>query len=304
MSPLLIPRHWCKAWAGESPAHRAERVLEGDPQGVAEEGDEDMGLDTGRLLMPDRPDRQLTRERAKRSLDLGELDIAGPQGGRVGGRQIGAQQIGAGSSLVPRMVLRAELPVQTARGSSPRDADVVQASDAGIAFFQPADALVQPVRVRARAPGHLGRHPFERLLQALAGQAPHGLLLLPPRGTAAKDKGLGPVATRNELDLDRLANVLPLTGQQLLLEGPQSRPGRPDEVVRPARTQHCQVAFADDPAVQDPDPLGLAMLGLDRGEDLVQRGDVSPVAVEDLIGQGKPSGLTTNARTTCWQSGR
>jgi hypothetical protein len=49
--------------------------------------------------------------------------------------------------------------------------------------------------------------------------------------------------------------VSPLAGQQFPLDGPQSRPGRPDQVVRPAGAQPHQVAFTDDPAVPSSSPV-------------------------------------------------
>src|SRR5687768_647865 len=55
-----------------------------------------------------------------------------------------------------------------------------------------------------------------------------------------------------------------------------------------ALSQPAQVLFADDAAIEDPNALRLAVTLFDRGDDLLERGDVAPIAVEDLVGQGEP----------------
>jgi len=67
---------------GERRPGSPEGVVEGDPQGVAEEGHQDVGLHAGRLLVPDRPDRELALVGAEGRLALRELDVLGPQLGR------------------------------------------------------------------------------------------------------------------------------------------------------------------------------------------------------------------------------
>jgi hypothetical protein len=83
------------------------------------------------------------------------------------------------------------------------------------------------------------------------------------------------VAAREQLDVDGLSDVLPVAREQFAFKGPQAGPGRADEIVRPAGSQGRQVGFADDPAVQDPYPLGLTVLGFDCDEDVAQGGVTS-----------------------------
>src|SRR3972149_1442074 len=72
---------------GERRPGPLESVFQRDPQGVAEEGHQDVGLHAGRLLMPDGPDRELALEGAE-----GRLAGPGPprSGSCAGGRPLHA----------------------------------------------------------------------------------------------------------------------------------------------------------------------------------------------------------------------
>lgn len=145
--------------------------------------------------------------------------------------------------------------------------------------------MVEVGVVGDRAPGDLPGQPPEGVFKPLAGHPPHRLLLLAAGGTAAEHERLTAVGAREQLDLDVGLHLLPRRRQQVALEGFEPGPRGADQVVRPARPQRGQVLLADDPAVQHPDAVGLAVLGLDGLQDLVQRGDVRAVAIEHLVGQ-------------------
>lgn len=106
-----------------------EGVLERDPEGVAEEGDEDVGLHASGFLMPEGANGEFALEGPERRFDFGELHVLGPQGGGVGMREIGAQQVGARAGGMPGALLGALLPEQAALARAARDRDLVAAGD-------------------------------------------------------------------------------------------------------------------------------------------------------------------------------
>jgi hypothetical protein len=65
------------------------------------------------------------------------------------------------------------------------------------------------------------------------------------------------------------------------------------QTERPTLAWQCEVLFTDDPAIKNPDPAQRSVLARDRIEDLLQRGDICPVAFKDFVEQGKASSVTT-----------
>jgi len=68
---------------------------QGLPKYVGQEADKNVGQHTLLGVMPDRADFQLILADAEGPFGLGELDIAFPERGRIGLRQVGPQQITA-----------------------------------------------------------------------------------------------------------------------------------------------------------------------------------------------------------------
>ncbi len=80
--------------------------------------------------------------------------------------------------------------------------------------------------------------------------------------------------------------MLPVLGQQLLLKLFPLRAWGAHPVLR-VFPQPSPVLFANDAAVEAPDPAGLALLALDPAHHRLQRGDVGPVALEGFVAEGK-----------------
>ena len=77
----------------ETGCQRTGPGFERNQEAVSDEGDEDVGFDAVVELMVDRPQTQIAFQFLEGLLNLDELDVILPQQGRIGGREIGAQQV-------------------------------------------------------------------------------------------------------------------------------------------------------------------------------------------------------------------
>ena len=114
----------------------------------------------------------------------------------------------------------------------------------------------------------------------------HGLLFLAAIAAATKNVRFGAaVGTRTQLDLQPLADGVPVLRRQLLFEPLELALGRADDVLPPARLQEVEVLFRDHAAIQCPDALRPAVAGFHRLDDLLQGRRVVPISGEDFVAQ-------------------
>jgi hypothetical protein len=83
-------------------------------------------------------------------------------------------------------------------------------------------------------------------------------------------------------------HVGPRPLEQGALHEAQLAPARAHEVLPAAAPNRCEIGFADNAAVQHPDPPGPPVLALDHPHDGLERRDVGPVAVEGFVTERKP----------------
>ena len=81
------------AGRGDGFSHHFKLLLEADPQAIAQEGHQDMSLDAALDTVPDGTDGQFAFEDAEGGFHFGKLHILTPEGVRIHGIEIGAQQV-------------------------------------------------------------------------------------------------------------------------------------------------------------------------------------------------------------------
>ena len=94
---------------------RAELLAQGDGQAVRQEGDKEVGLDAGGLVMEDRTQPEIALERAEGFLDVAQLHVAAPDQRGIVGSQVGAQQVAAFAAAGAAQGGAIELVAQDAR---------------------------------------------------------------------------------------------------------------------------------------------------------------------------------------------
>jgi len=131
-----------------------EQVFKRNPHGVAEKGHQHMRLGTVFQLVIDGAHRQFAFQRAEGGFGFGELDIALPELLRIGGRQVGAQQVCAFAGLLPAALLRAKFPVQLQMPLLLDDFQFVQVGNLRMARLDRSQAALDLVAVAEFALGH------------------------------------------------------------------------------------------------------------------------------------------------------
>jgi hypothetical protein len=91
-------------------ARPALPLLQGLPQHVGEEADEDVGPDPVFALMPDGADGQVALVNAKGGLRIGQLDVGAPEVLRAPGGDVGAEDVAALAGAGPVFPLGADGP--------------------------------------------------------------------------------------------------------------------------------------------------------------------------------------------------
>lgn len=106
-------------------------------------------------------------------------------------------------------------------------------------------------------------------------------------GAAGQDVGL-PVLVQ-ALDGDLLAHARPGLGEEGFLQLGEASFGGAHQVThrRVNVTHERQGLFGGNAPIHDPDPVGLAVPGLDLGQKILEGLLVEGIAGEDLVGQGK-----------------
>ena len=149
--------------------------------------------------------------------------------------------------------------------------------------------LQSPAIHGAAGAGEAGRDPGEPGLDPGDEPCVDRLLLLAPLDRPDQDERLGPVRPRTRLRLHPCPH-----GGPVLRLGEDPRPlaelplGRPHHVTPARLLEPGEIGRAHHAAVHHPDALGHPEAGLHGGDDLLHRGDISPVAREDLVPQGQP----------------
>ena len=189
---------------------------------------------------------------------------------------VGAQHVRAFAELRPGTPLLDLLP-SNLRGAVRigLNLDVEQARGPRVLSQQASDAsLDRPdlLRTLAAAGGDFG----QSLLDPFFEPRVHRLLFLAPIATATKNVGLlAAVGTRAQLDLQALADRVPVLRRQLLLESFELALGRSHDVLPLPGFEEVEVVFRDHAAVQRPDALRPAVTRFHRldvnGARIVQR---------------------------------
>lgn len=96
----------------------------------------------------------------------------------------------------------------------------------------------------------------------------------------------------NELDLDpgTSLHLLPVTGQEFLLELIEPVAGCTHQIADLSLIEHIQVLLADQSPVKDPDPVAASVAVLHLVDDLPEGGGIMGIAGEELIAEGQPLG--------------
>ena len=189
-----------------------QSAFQRDPQGVAEEGHQDVGLHAGRLLVPDGPDRELALEGAEGRLGLRELHLLRPQLGRVRLRQVRAQEVRAFARLTPRTPVRSLPPDHLPRARWAGHGDLVQRGHARVALQELADPSLE-VRLLGQPAGlHLPGEARQIRFQGAAGPFAHGPFFRPTQGAAAEDEAFVASGAGHPLHLNLI--LTPLRSRQ------------------------------------------------------------------------------------------
>jgi len=99
----------CPRWR-ERQGFGLEQVFEGNPQGVAKKGHEHVRLRGVLDLVKDGAHGQFAFQRAEGGFGVGELDVTLPEMFRIRSGQVGAQQIGAFTRLLPVAAVLLKFP--------------------------------------------------------------------------------------------------------------------------------------------------------------------------------------------------
>ena len=170
------------------------------------------------LLVEDGAHGEFAFECAKGGLGFGQLDVAFPELFRIGGSEVGAQQIGAFAHLLPGAALWTHLPLHGEFSVRLDHAQFIEVGDLGMARLDSAQLSLDLAAVAQLARGHALLECGERLLHARGKAAADGLLFFLARGRATEDVSLFSARRRHQLDIHIFTHPLPVLGEQFALE--------------------------------------------------------------------------------------
>ncbi len=112
------------------------------------------------------------------------------------------------------------------------------------------------------------------------------MLFLATVATATKNVGFAAaIGTRAQLDLQSLADRVPILRRQLLFKSLELALGRSHDVLPLSCFEEVQVLFRDHAAIQRPNALRLAIAGFHRLDNFFQGGRIVPIPGEHFIAQ-------------------
>src|SRR5205814_6080469 len=177
-------------------------------------------------------------------LGVGQLDVSPPevfvaQAGHVGAEYVGAfAELGPGPPLFD--LLPGDLGSAIGRGGNP---DIKQARSPGV-LSQQASHTPLDLADRVAALRTSGRDLVQPVFDPLLEPGVHRLLFLPAITAATQDVGLAAaVGTGTQLDLQPVADGMPVGSCQLLLESLELALGRSHDVLPLPSFQEVEVVF-------------------------------------------------------------